>query len=173
MITSLDGYIEDAEGSFDWAEPDDEVHAFANDLDRVIDTHIYGRRLYETMRYWEAPPPDSPPVALDYAALWQDSDKVVVSHSADGITTARTTVWPDLDPERVRALPGNVTFGGAELGAQALALGLVDEVGMLMIPVIVGGGKRALPEGVRLDLDLVEQRSFANGTMFVRYAVRG
>ena len=171
-ITSLDGYIEDADGAFDWAEPSPEVHAFANDLDRVVDTHLYGRRLYEVMKYWEDIPADSHPIELDYASLWRDSDKIVVSHSAGGITTGRTTVWPDLDPGRVSALPGNVAVGGAELAGQALQLGLVDELGMIVNPIIVGGGKRALPDDVRLNLDLIDQKTFENGVVYLRFAIK-
>jgi dihydrofolate reductase len=170
-ITSLDGYIEDAEGRFDWAMPNEDVHALANELDRMVDTHLYGRRLYETMRYWEDVPADSSAVELDYAALWLDSDKVVVSHSDADITTARTTVWPDLDPDRVRALAGHVSVGGADLAGQALTLGLVDELRLIVNPIIVGSGKPALPAGVRVNVELLEQRTFDNGVVYLRYAI--
>ncbi len=172
-ICSLDGYIEDAHGSFDWAAPDPEVHQLANDLDGAVDTHLYGRRLYETMRYWESPPPESEPVELEYGEIWRNADKIVVSRGGVEITTARTTSWHDLDPERVRELPGNVGIGGADLAGQALELGLVDELRLIVSPVIVGGGKRALPDGIRLDLELLEERRFSSGVVYLRYAVTG
>ena len=170
-ICSLDGYIEDESGSFEWAEPDPEVHQLANDLDREVDIHLYGRRLYEVMRYWESIPPESPAVEQDYSAVWRDSDKIVVSHSDVDIITERTTVWSDLDADRIRALPGNVGVGGADIAGQVLRLGLVDEVRLLVNPVIVGGGKRALPDGIRFDLELLEERRFASGVVYLRYAV--
>jgi dihydrofolate reductase len=124
------------------------------------------------MRYWENVPADRSSIELDYAALWCDSDKIVVSHSDGDITTARTTVWPNLDPDRVRALAGNVSVGGADLAGQALALGLVDELRLIVNPIIVGGGKRALPDGTRLNVDLLEERKFENGVIYLRYATR-
>ena len=169
-ICSLDGYVEDESGSFDWAAPDEEVHAFANDLARSVDTHLYGRRMYEVMRYWEDPPAGSDPVELAYAELWQAADKVVYSTTLAEVTTRRTRLERVFDPA---ALPDGVaSVSGPTLAAHALRAGVVDEVQLLLNPVVVGGGKHALPAGLRLDLALREERRFGNGTVYLRYAVR-
>jgi dihydrofolate reductase len=177
-ITSLDGYIEDELGNFDWAAPDEEVHAFANDLERQVGTHLYGRRLYDTMVYWETADelPDQSPVEADYTAVWKAADKVVFSRTLDTVSSARTRLLREFDPEAVRrmkdATDGDLSIGGPELAAQALRAGLVDELQLLLSPVVVGGGKPALPDGLRLDLELLDERRFANGVAFLRYAVR-
>lgn len=174
-IMSLDGYIADAEGNFDWAAPDEEVHAFVNDLERPVGTYLYGRRMYETMRYWETAHTlaDPHPVSLDFARIWQAADKVVYSATLQAPDTARTRVERDFDPDQVRKLKEaadrDLTVGGAHLAAQAIAAGLVDEYQLFAVPAIVGGGTRALPDHVRLDLALTDQRRFSNGTVYLRY----
>ncbi len=175
-ITSLDGYIEDEDGSFDWSAPDEDVHAFVNDLERPIGTYLLGRRLYETMVYWETPPADSPPVALDYARVWRSADKVVYSTTLRETASGRTRIERTFDPDAVRAVKeaagADLSVGGADLAADAFRAGLVDEVRLFLNPVIVGGGKRALPDGVRLDLELRNEHRFANGVIYLRYAAR-
>ena len=172
-IASVDGYVEDATGTFDWAAPDEEVHAFVNDLERPVGTYLYGRRMYETMAFWEALPPDEQSAAMrDYAEIWQSADKVVYSRTLEKATTARTRVEREFDPAVVGQLKAAATrdlsVGGAELAAQAFAAALVDEVQLFVVPVVVGGGKRALPE-LRLDLTLADERRFCNGTVYLRY----
>ena len=173
-LASLDGYVADADGRWDWAMPDEEVHAFVNDLTRPVGTHLYGRRMYEVLSVWETMPEQpQPEVIADYARIWQAADKVVYSRSLEEVTTARTRLERSFDPETVRAMkasaPRDLSIGGPELAAQALAAGLVDEVHLLLAPAIVGGGTRALPDGVRLDLELVDERRFANGMVYAGY----
>jgi dihydrofolate reductase len=174
-ITSLDGYIADENGAFDWSEPDDEVHAHVNDLERPVGTHLYGRALYEVMRYWETAhtEPGQSQVALDYAAVWQSADKVVYSTTLETVTTARTRLERTFDPQAVRAMKESADrdlgIGGPVLAAHAFRAGLVDEVCVYVSPVVVGGGRRFLPDKVRLDLELVDQRRFGNGVVFLRY----
>ena len=171
-ISSLDGYIEDADGKFDWAAPDEEVHAFINDLERPVGTHLYGRRMYETMRFWETAD-DPAPVMSDYAEIWQAADKVVYSRTLEEVSTERTRLERDFDPEAVRRLKesadGGISVGGPGLAAEALRAGLVDEVQLFLNPIVVGGGKRALPDDVRVKLELADQRGFDNGVVYVRY----
>jgi dihydrofolate reductase len=175
VLASLDGYVEDPGGRFDWAAPDAEVHAFVNELERRVGTHLYGRRMYETMRYWEDPPglAEAAPYIKDYAGIWQAADKVVYSRTLQSASSAKTRIEPEFDPKAVRRLKaeaaGAVSIGGPELAAQAIAAGLVDEYHLFLVPVLVGGGKRALPDGVRADLELVDQRGFAGGTVYLRY----
>ena len=176
VIASLDGYVEDVDGRFDWAAPDDEVHAFVNELERAVGTYLYGRRMYETMVYWENPPDaaEQTPAAREFAQIWQAADKVVYSKTLAAASSARTRIVRELDPDAVRALKataeGDLTVGGAELAAQAIAAGLVDELQLFFVPVLVGGGKRALPaEGLRVDLELLETRRFGDGTVYLRY----
>ena len=177
--TSLDGYLEDASGAFDFSVPSEEVHQFWNDHERGIGTSLYGRRMYETMRVWEDDDwlVDQPEVVREYAGIWRDADKVVFSTTLDAATTSRTRLERTFDPDAVRRLKEgserDVSVGGAILGAEAFRHGLVDEVVLLLCPVAVGGGKPALPLGVRLGLELREQRRFGDGTVLVRYAVRG
>jgi len=176
--TSLDGYLEDASGAFDFSVPDEQVHAFWNEHERHIGTSLYGRRMYETMRVWEDDDwlADEPAVVQEYAQIWRDADKIVYSTTLDAVSTARTTLERRLDPDAVRRLKASsdadLSVGGATLGAAAFRLGLVDECVLLLCPVVVGGGKPALPLGVRLDLELLDERRFANGTVAVHYAVR-
>jgi dihydrofolate reductase len=176
-IASLDGYIEDRRGNFDWATPDEEVHRFVNDLERTVRIYLYGRRMYETMVYWEtaAALPQQPPVARDFAMMWQAADKIVYSRSLEGLSSARTTIERDFDPEAIRAIKAHakedITVGGASLAGQAITAGLVDELQLLVVPVLVGGGKRWLPDEARLDLELLETRRFDSGVVFLRYRV--
>ncbi len=173
-IASLDGYVEDEEGRFDWAAPDEEVHAFVNDLERPIGTYLYGRRMYETMVYWETDD-DSDAVARDYASIWRSAEKVVFSRTLQTPSSAKTRVEPSFDPEAIRVLKetsqADLTVGGAELAGQAIAAGLVDECRLLVVPVLVGSGKRALPEDVRAQLKLLDQRRFRSGVVHLHYRV--
>lgn len=175
---SLDGFLEDETGAFDWSVPDEDVHAFWNEHERHIGTSLYGRRMYETMRVWERDDwlTDEPPVVREYAEIWRDADKVVYSSSLAEVTTARTRIERRFEPEAVRRLKetsdADLSIGGASIAAEAFRHGLVDECVLLMYPVLVGGGKPALPRGKRLDLELVDQRRFDNGVVHVRYAVR-
>jgi dihydrofolate reductase len=177
-IMSLDGYTADADGRFDWAAPDEEVHAFVNDLERPIGTYLYGRRMYDTMAVWETmtDEPDLSAASLDYARIWQGADKVVYSTSLTEPTTPRTRVERSFDPDAVRAMKesaaADISVGGPGLAAQAVAAGLVDEWHLFVTPVVVGGGTRYLPDGVRFDLDLVDQRRFGNGVVLLRYRTR-
>ncbi|MGH2590077.1 MAG: dihydrofolate reductase family protein [Actinomycetota bacterium] len=177
-IASLDGYVADANGNFDWAEPDEEVHAFVNDLERPIGAYLYGRRMYEVMRYWETAhtAPDQPPFILEYAQIWQGADKIVYSRTLDEVSSARTRIEREFDPETVRRMKAtagrDLSVGGPALAAQAIAAGLVDELSLFVAPVVVGGGTRALPDDVRWDLDLVDERRFGNGVVHLRYRTR-
>ncbi|MET0693073.1 MAG: dihydrofolate reductase family protein [Propionibacteriaceae bacterium] len=176
-IASLDGYTTDASGGFDWAAPDEDVHAFVNDLERPIGTYLYGRRMYETMSYWESPltDPDTSPVERDFATIWQAADKVVYSTTLDTVASARTRIERRFDPAAVRELKAtsstDLTIGGPDLAAQALAAGLVDQLQLVIVPVVVGGGHRALPDDLRLDLELREERRFGNGMVYLNYRV--
>jgi dihydrofolate reductase len=178
-ISSLDGYIEDEDGKFDWAAPDEEVHAFVNDLVRPVGTYLLGRRMYETLVYWERPPDlaAQPPVVQDFAEIWQGAEKIVFSKTLQTASSARTRIEREFDPEAVRQLKAtagrDLTVGGPELAAQAIEAGLVDEYHLFLVPVVVGGGKRSLPDGnVRVQLELLDERRFRNGTMYLRYRTR-
>ena len=176
-ITSLDGYIADEDGNFDWATPDEEVHAFINDNERSVGTYLYGRRMYETMLYWETASTgdDQSAAARDYARIWQAADKVVYSSTLDAVSSARTRLERAFDPDTVRRLKEtslrHVTVGGPGLAASAIEAGLVDECHVFLTPVVVGGGTRALPAGVHLDLELLDERRFGNGVVYVRYRI--
>jgi dihydrofolate reductase len=178
-IASLDGYVADEDGKFDWAMPDEEVHAFVNDLERPIGTHLYGRRLYEVMMGWETMHtlPDQTPVALDFAAIWQAAEKVVYSRTLETVSSARTRIERDFDPEAIRRMKADVdrdiTIGGATLAAEAIRAGLVDELHVIASPIVVGGGTRSLPDGVRWELELLDERRFANGVVYLRYDTSG
>ena len=171
-IASLDGYVEDEQGQFDWAAPDEEVHAFANDLERTVGTYLYGRRMYETMVYWETEGDDDA-VTRDYAALWRATDKVVYSRTLQTVSSERTRIEPEFDAAAIMRLKessgSEIAIGGAELGGQAIAQGLVDECHLLLVPVLVGGGKRALPAGVHAEMELLDQRHFRSGVVYLRY----
>jgi dihydrofolate reductase len=174
-ITSLDGYIEDRDGNFDWAEPDEQVHTFVNELERSVGTYLYGRRMYETMVYWETAHTltDTPSYEQEFARTWQAADKVVYSRTLDTASNARTRIERDFDPDAVRRIKAtaerDITVGGPDLAASAFAAGLVDECHLFLVPIVVGGGKRALPDAVRVELDLLDERRFGNGTMYLCY----
>jgi dihydrofolate reductase len=171
-IASLDGFVEDEDGKFDWAAPGPEVHAFINELERPVGTYLYGRRMYETMRAWETIS-DPAPHMRDFAEIWRAADKVVYSRGLDAVSTARTRREHDFDPEAVRALKAtadrDISVGGPELAGQAIAAGLVDEIHLFLNPILVGGGKPALPTGVRLQLELLDQRRFGSGVVHLHY----
>lgn len=175
VIASLDGYTNDAEGEFDWADPDDEVLAFINDHERGIGTYLYGRRMYETMLFWETVSlADQSALNRDFTAIWRSADKVVYSTTLKTAASARTRIEPRFDPEAVRALKqrGDVSVGGPGLAASAIRAGLVDEYHVFVVPMVVGGGTAIFPDGVRARLDLVDQHRFASGVVFLRYRGR-
>ena len=173
-IASLDGYVADRDGNFDWSAPDEEVHAFINDLERDVGTYLFGRRMYEVMSVWESMGgAEDPPVIQDYARIWRAAEKVVYSASLETVDTARTRIERTFSPEAVRELKavtdGRLGIGGATLAAAALEAGLVDECQVFLNPVVVGGGKRFLPDGLGLRLELLEERKFGNGVVYLRY----
>jgi dihydrofolate reductase len=176
-ITSLDGYVEDPDGGIGWAAPDEEVHRFVNELERPVGTYLYGRRMYETMRSWETAQgaPDQSAAGREFAEIWRGADKVVYSTTLDAVSTARTRIERTFDPDQVRELKAaavaDISVGGAHLGAHALRAGLVDELQLFLVPVVVGGGKRALPSDVRLELRLLDERRFAGGVVYLRYGI--
>ena len=177
-ITSLDGYVADEEGNFDWAAPDEEVHAFVNALERPIGTYLYGRRMYEMMRYWETAHTvaDQPSTVRDYAEFWQAADKVVYSKTLQEASTARTRIERDFDPQAIREMKASadrdLSVGGPGLAANAIEAGLVDELLRFVAPIVVGGGTRWLTDGVRIELELVDERRFGGGVVFLRYRTR-
>jgi dihydrofolate reductase len=178
VITSLDGYVADENGNFDWAAPDEEVHRFVNDLERPIGTYLYGRRIYETMVYWETAHtlPDQPPFIQDFAEIWQAADKIVYSKTLGRGSSARTRIERDFDPDAIRTMKASaerdISVGGADLAAQAIKAGLVDECHLFLTPIIVGGGKQSLPDHVRLELELLDERRFGNGVVHVHYRTK-
>ncbi|MCW2770802.1 MAG: deaminase [Aeromicrobium sp.] len=171
---SLDGYIADAQGRFDWSEPSAEVHQYINDVVRATGTHLYGRRNYEVMTFWETVDDDDP-VMRDFARIWQATSKIVYSRTLERPTSARTRIERELDPEAVRSLVDgadrDVLVGGAQLAGQALAAGLVDELHLFVSPVVIGGGTRCLPDDVRIDLELIDEHRFDNGVVHLHYRV--
>ena len=177
-LASLDGYVADEDGNFDWAKPSEEVHAFVNDLERPVGTHLYGRRMYEVMAYWETVETfaDLPPFARDYAKIWQAADKIVYSRTLAEVSSARTRIERDFDIDAVRHLKAtadrDISVGGPDLAAQAIEAGLVDELHLFLAPVVVGGGKPSLPDKVRLELELLDERRFANGVVHLHYRTR-
>jgi dihydrofolate reductase len=176
-IASLDGFVEDEEGRFDWAEPDDEVHAFVNELERPIGTYLYGRRMYETMVFWEtvSAEADEPTVFWDYAGIWRAAEKIVYSRTLQAVSSARTRIEREFDRDVVGRLKqssaADLAVGGAELAGHAIRAGLVDECHLFLCPVVVGGGKGALPENVRAQLELLDERRFRNGVVHLHYRV--
>jgi len=176
-ITSLDGFVEDEEGNFDWAAPDDEVLGFTNDLERPIGTYLYGRRIYETMVGWETEEflGDRRPLMMDFAAIWRAADKVVYSRTLEAVSSTRTRIEPAFDPDEIRKMKAvassDLTVGGAELAAQAFRFKLVEEAHLFLSPIIVGGGKQALPTDVRTNLELLDERRFGNGVVHLHYRV--
>jgi dihydrofolate reductase len=176
-IASLDGYVADEDGKFDWARPDEEVHRFVNELERPIGTYLYGRRMYEVMAYWETAETaaDQPTAGQDYAEVWRATDKIVYSTTLETVSSARTRIERTFDTEAVEQIKANATsdisVGGPELAGHALRAGLVDELHLFLNPVIVGGGNRALPDDVRLDLELMDERRFSGGVVHLHYRV--
>ena len=177
-LTSLDGFVADRDGNFDWAAPDDEVHAFVNDLERPIGTYVYGRRMYDVMVAWETmrPTPDQPAVIRDFAQLWQAADKIVYSRTLKEVSSARTRLERDFDPDAIRELKAraqrDISMGGAELAARASEAGLVDECHLFLSPVVVGGGTRCLQADARVSLELVDERRFGNGVVHLHHRVQ-
>ena len=175
-ICSLDGYFEDADGRFDWAAPDEDVHAFVNDLERPIGTYLYGRRMYETMVFWETAPTDGEPAVFrDYAAIWRAAETIVYSRTRRTPSSARTRIEPEFDPDAVRQLKlsstADLSVGGGDLAGQAIGAGLVDECHLFLCPIVIGAGKRTLPDNVRARLELLDERRFENGVVHLHYRV--
>ncbi len=173
-ITSFDGYVADEDGTFDWAAPDEEVHTFVNDLERPVGTYLYGRRMYEVMVAWETLSTVAEPAFVqDFAQIWQAADKIVYSKTLETVSSERTRIERDFEPETVRQMKASagrdITVGGPELAAHALQAGLVDECHLFVAPIVVGGGKRSLPDAVRLRLDLLDERRFDNGVVYLAY----
>jgi dihydrofolate reductase len=177
-ITSLDGYVADEEGNFDWSAPDEEVHGFVNELERPVGTYLYGRRMYEVMAYWETAGAavDLPPFVEDFAKIWKAADKIVYSKTLETVSSERTRIERDFDPEAVRELKASaehdITVGGPELAGQAIRAGLVDEFQLFVTPIVVGGGKHSLPDDAHLKLELLDERRFGNGVVYLHYRAR-
>jgi dihydrofolate reductase len=176
-LASLDGYVADEDGNFDWAAPDEEVHRFVNELERPVGTYLYGRRMYEVMRFWEtAGGADQPAFARDYAEIWRAADKIVYSKTLESVSSARTRIERDFDSEAVRQLKEtadrDLSVGGPGLAAQAIEAGLVDEYQLFVAPAVVGGGTGWLPDHVRLDLELLDEQRFESGFVYLRYRRR-
>ena len=178
-ITSLDGYVEDEDGKFEWAAPDDEVHAFINELELPIDTYLYGRRMYETMIFWEtvSTGADQPAVIREFAEIWRAAEKIVYSRTLGMVSSARTRIERDFDTDAVRRLKAtskaDITIGGAELAGQAIRAELVDDCHLFLTPIVVGGGKPALPDNLRAPLELLGERRFGSGVVHLHYRVSG
>jgi len=174
-ITSLDGYVADEDGNFDWATPDEEVHTFVNDLERPIGTYLYGRRMYEVMVYWETvrTPASQTPFINDFAKIWRAANKIVYSRTLNALSSARTRIERHFDPEVVRQVKESadrdISVGGPDLAAQAIKASLVDECHLFVSPIVVGGGKRCLPDDVRVALELLDERRFDNGVVHLHY----
>jgi len=170
--------VADEDGNFDWSVPDEEVHTFVNDLERPVGTYLYGRRMYEVMVAWETVHTlaDQPPFVQDFAGIWRAADKIVYSKTLQAVSSARTRIERDFDPEAVRQMKASagrdITVGGPDLAAQALKAGLVDECHLLVTPIVVGGGKQFLPDDVRLKLELLDERRFGNGVVHLHYRTR-
>jgi len=177
-ISSLDGYIADEDGNFDWAVPDEEVHAFINDLERPVGTYLYGRRMYETMVGWETDHTlaEQSPVMRDFAQIWQAAEKIVYSRTLEAVSTARTRIERDFEPDAVRQMKASaqrdMIVGGADLAAHAFRARLVDECHLFVVPIVVGGGKRSLPDDVRVELELLDERRFGGGVVYLHYRTR-
>ncbi len=177
-ITSLDGYVADVNGNFEWAVPDEEVHTFINDLERPVGTYLYGRRMYEVMVGWETAHTlaDQSPLMRDFAEIWQAADKIVYSRTLQTVSSARTRIERDFEPEAIRQMKvragHDIIVGGPELAAQAIKAGLVDELHLFVVPIVVGGGKQSLPNNVRQKLELLDERRFGNGMVYLHYHTR-
>jgi dihydrofolate reductase len=176
-ITSLDGFVSDEDGNFDWAEPDEEVHTVVNDLERKVGTYLYGRRMYEVLVAWETLDlADQPPFIRDYAGIWRAADKIVYSSTLQAVSSGKTRVERAFDPEAVRQMKASsgrdLSVGGPHLAARAIEAGLVDEFHLFVTPIVVGGGTRALPDDVRVELELADERRFGNGAVHLHYRTR-
>jgi dihydrofolate reductase len=177
-IASLDGYVADEDGNFDWAAPDEEVHAFVNDLERSVGTYLYGRRMYDVMAFWETAHTlaDESPVFKDFTEIWQAADKIVFSKTLESVSTSKTRLEREFDPAAIRELKASegrdISVGGPELAAVAIKAGLVDECHLFLTPIIVGGGNPALPNDVRVELELLDERRFGNGVVHLHYRTR-
>jgi dihydrofolate reductase len=175
--TSLDGYTEDIDGNFDWTVPDEEAFRLITSIVGTTGTHLYGRRMYQSMMLWETEPglAAESPSRHDFAEIWQAADKIVYSRTLEAASTRKTQIVRNFDPEAIRQLKGTVEqdilIGGPELAAEAFRSGLIDECHLFVASIILGGGKPALPDNVRLELALLDERRFANGTVFLRYRV--
>jgi dihydrofolate reductase len=178
MPTSLDGFIAGETDNMDWSVPDEEVSAFINDLVHPVGTYLYGRKIYETMAIWETPDviPGLSPVEMEFARIWQSADKIVYSKSLEAVSTPKTRLEREFEPQAVRdlkaQLPHDISVAGPNLAAQAIRAGLVDEVQLLVVPMMLGGGKRVLPSSVGVKLDLLDERRFVNGWVYLRYRTR-
>ena len=176
--SSLDGYTEDMDGNFDWTTPDEDGFRFISNLVRATGTHLYGRRMYETMMVWETDPNLAAESSLrrDFAEIWQAADKIVYSRTLEAVSTRKTQLERNFDPEAIRqlkeAVEPDILIGGPELAAHAFRSGLIDECHLFLAPIILGGGKPCLPDNVRLELELLEERRFGNGVVFLRYRTR-
>jgi dihydrofolate reductase len=177
VIASLDGYVADEDGNFDWAEPDEEVHALVNDLERPIGTYLYGRRMYEVMTYWETVPlADQPPFVHGFARIWQAADKIVYSTTLETVSSTKTRIQRHFDPATVQHMKASadrdISVGGPGLAAHAIKASLVDEFHLFLTPIVVGGGTRWLPDDARVRLELLDERRFANGVVYLHYRSR-
>lgn len=177
-IVSLDGYVNDAQGGFDWSAPDEEVHAAVNDLERGIGTHLLGRRMWDVLKVWQTfgTASDEPAVIRDYGEIWRGADKVVYSTTLASVSTPRTRLERSFDPEAIRAMKADaardISIGGPTLAAAAIAAGLVDEWHLFVSPIVVGGGTRFWPQGTQHQLELLGERRFANGVVHLHYSSR-
>ena len=177
-ITSLDGYVADKDGNFDWAAPDAAVHQVVNDLERAIGTYLYGRRMYEVMAYWEGAltGPDQPSEVRDFAGIWQAADKIVYSRTLQTVSSARTRIERDFDPEAIRRMKAtavrDITVGGPHLAAEAIRAGLLDECHLFLNPIVVGGGNAAFPDNVQGELELLDEHRFDNGVVHLYYGIQ-
>ena len=177
-ISSLDGYVADSGGNFDWSMPSEEVHRFVNNLERRIGTYLYGRRMYEVMRYWETASTGNgePSAAQEFAKMWQATDKIIYSRSLESVSTARTRLEREFDPAAIRQMKTDasrdIAVSGPTLAGQAMKLGLVDECHLFLSPIVVGGGTSALPDNVRVQLELLDERRFSNGLVHLHYRVK-
>jgi len=178
-IASLDGYVADESGNFEWAAPGEDVHRFVNDLERDVGTYLYGRRMYEVMATWETADalPEQTAATADFAKIWQAADKIVYSKTLAAPSTARTRIERKFDREAVRRLKESagrdLSVGGPNLAAQALEAGLVDELQLFITPLLVGGGTKALPDRLRLELELLEESRFDSGVVYLHYRSDG
>lgn len=177
-IASLDGYVADADGNFDWAAPDEEVHGFVNELERPIGTYLFGRRMYETLVYWETggSGPDQPAVMRDYAEIWRAGEKIVYSRTLEEVSSARTTLEREFEPGAIRKMKAaadrDLSVGGPGLAAEALRAGLVDECQLFLNPIVIGGGTPALPSDLRIELELLDEHRFGNGVVYLHHRVK-